>query len=358
MGQDRLLLLRGAREVAALASPDDPKSVTQRAFDAARERSSAHAYLPPARRITEQFGWPWSLVLTVAHEPEERQAHELGAKARGPTSLKWLTEEQIVAVLTIAAQRRSANTVSTREYEATREELLRADRARWLHGRTLLLPTVRQIAHKAGSWDEALRKAGLLVTKERAPRVREKHAPSFPDLMERFYTHYNVQPTALDLKAFASGNGIPYPDPRRITFAIGRKEWLAHRRANGLPYPKKARRRVGRPRKNARPMPPRPDYSRDVGAAQPGERRLGEHRQIKWTREDCVACVARYLDDAQGSRSTLRGYQSWATKQDQAPASGTLKLHASWETMRKLAQQHLIDTRADQGESRADPPDS
>jgi hypothetical protein len=87
--------------------------------------------------------------------------------------------------------------------------------------------------------------------------------------------------------------------------------------------------------------PPRPDYSRDVGAARPGERRLGEHRLSKWTREDCVASVARYLEQAAGSRSTQRGYSSWAATQESAPVLATLELHGGWETMRKLAQEEL-----------------
>ena len=82
----------------------------------------------------------------------------------------------------------------------------------------------------------------------------------------------------------------------------------------------------------------RPDYSRDVGAARPGERRLGEHRLSKWSREDCIASVARYLEDAAGSRSTLRGYSRWAAKQESAPVAATLastrggKICASWRS--------------------------
>jgi hypothetical protein len=195
-------------------------------------------------------------VLTVAHEPEHRQAHELGAKSRGPTSLSWLTEEHLAAVLTIVARRRSADTVSVTQYQAEREVMMRTDRARWVHGSNLLLSTPREIIHKVGSWDEALRKAALKLPDERAPRVREKRAPSLPDLMERFHDHYGVQPTFHDLQEFARGNGIPYPDPRRVKFSVGRKERLAQRRANGLPAPKVVGRPVGRRPRNSRPAPP------------------------------------------------------------------------------------------------------
>jgi hypothetical protein len=334
--QEPLMLLKSVREIATLANPSEPETVTQRAFDAARTGSATHADLPAARRITERLGWPWSRVLTVAHEPEHQQVHELRPKSPGAYSQDWLTDEHVVAVLTIVAQRLSANTVSKSQYEAECEELLRVDHARWFHGRNLLLPTPRQIVFKAGSWDEALRKAGLELPHERAPRPREKRAPSFPDLMERFYDEYGVQPTLPDLQAFARGNGIPYPDSRRVKFTDGRKEWRAQRRANGLPNPKVVRRRPGR-----RPGNSRPDYSRDVGAARPGERRLGEHRLSKWSRDDCIASVARYLEHVAGSRSTQRGYTSWAAKQESAPVAATLRLHGGWETMRKLAQERL-----------------
>ena len=84
--------------------------------------------------------------------------------------------------------------------------------------------------------------------------------------MERFHDHYGAQPTGKDLREFARGNGIPYPDPRRVKFSAGLGEWIAQRRANDRPDPKVVRRR-GRPPRNSRP-----DYSRDVGAARPGKR--------------------------------------------------------------------------------------
>ena len=188
------MLLRGVREVAALAQPDDPGSVTQRAFDAARARSAAHADLPPARRTTERLGLPWRDVLALAHEPVEEQNKLLGAKDRSLRADDWLTDEHVVAVLGLAAARIGMDTVSLAEYDAERRKLVRAN-GRRVNGHGLLLPTPRQIVHKTGSWDEALRLAGLRLPGERAPRTREQRAPSLVDLMERFHDHYGVQPT-------------------------------------------------------------------------------------------------------------------------------------------------------------------
>jgi hypothetical protein len=85
------MLLRGVREVAALAHPGEPEAVTQRAFDATRERSTAHADLPPARRITERLGLSWAEVLAVAHAPKKEQNKLLGLKDRAPSSADWLS---------------------------------------------------------------------------------------------------------------------------------------------------------------------------------------------------------------------------------------------------------------------------
>lgn len=337
---DPLVLLRGVREVAALANPGEPEAVAQRDFDAARAASAAHAALPPARRITERLKLSWTEVLAIAHAPEEEWSKLLGAKDKSLRRTDWLTDEHVAAVLGLAAARLGADTMSVTEYDVERRKLVAADRARWLHGRQLLLPTPRQIVGKTGSWDEALRVAGLKSENERDPRPREKRAPSFVDLSERFHDHYGVEPTAADLIAFAKGNGIPYPDPRKSKFSVARDEWLAKLRTRGLPAPKNLHRSPGRLRKGTHPAP-RPDYSRDVGAALPGERRLGEHRLSKWSREDCIDAVARYLASLGGARSTQRGYTAWAATQESAPVTATLQLHGRWNVLRREAQERL-----------------
>jgi hypothetical protein len=88
---EALAVLRGVREVAALANPDEPAAASQRTFDAARERNPEHAALPPARRITEQLRLSWREVLAIAHEPQARQAQLMGVKTRAPSAQDWLT---------------------------------------------------------------------------------------------------------------------------------------------------------------------------------------------------------------------------------------------------------------------------
>lgn len=163
-------------------------------------------------------------------------------------------------MLQIVGSRLRTDTLSTSEYRIEQESILAEDWKRWLHGRQLLFPTTDQIVTVVGSWEGALRLAGLQPTRKPGPTKRGK-PPALVDLMDRFHALYGVEPTAQDLRRFARGNGIAYPATRpNNSYMLARKEWRERRRANGLPEAKVAKR--GRDRTNNAP-----DYSRDVGAA-------------------------------------------------------------------------------------------
>jgi hypothetical protein len=322
------MLLGGVREVAALASPAEPESVSQRVFDAARERSASHASLPRAKRIAERLGLPWREVVALAHEPAARQNQLLAVKAR-ELPQNWLADEHVVTVLGLVARRLGADSVTTGAYRVERARLLAEDRARPRNGRWLLLPDDEQIIACAGSWDAALRLAGLQTTCERDPVQKRTGAPTLVDLLERFHDEHGVQPSARDLRAFARGNGVPYPSERAQRFGAAVAEWGVSHRARGLPEPCAVKRVGGRGNRA-------PDYSRDVSAARPGERRRG-----KWTRVSCAAAVARYLAQLRrGDRSTERGYADWVAAQSRgdAPALATIQAFGGWEAARREAQ--------------------
>jgi hypothetical protein len=170
---DSLKLLQSVREVAAIASPAEPEAVTQRAFDAEREHSAAHVGLPPARQITEKLGLTWEEALAIAHAPRAEQNNLLARKNREPSSVGWLNEKHIAAVLQIVAKRLGTKKLSRDAYSAEREKLLTEGRARRAQGR-LPLPTAHQITRVTGSWGEALRRAGLSGKSTPAP-------PAAPD---------------------------------------------------------------------------------------------------------------------------------------------------------------------------------
>jgi hypothetical protein len=201
------------------------------------------------------------------------------------------------------------------------------DRARWLHGRWLLLPDDEQVIAVADSWDAALRDAGLKTTAERRP-ARQPSAPTLVDLLERFHDAHDFQPSARELRTFARGNGLPYPAERAQRFGAAVAEWKSQRGTAGLPEPRAVKKVGGRGHKA-------PDYSADVGAA-----RAGERLRAKWTRASCAAAVARYLAQlANGERSTQRGYSDWAATQlhGTTPAMSTILSLGGWEAVRRDA---------------------
>jgi hypothetical protein len=333
--RESLMLLQTVREVASLANPSEPEAVTQRAFDAAGERSAAHASLPPARRITEQLGLGWEEVLAIAHKPEEEQNKLLAMRDKAPSSADWLSEKHVAAVFQLVAGRLDTDTVSTNEYRVEREKVLAADRARWLHGRDLLLPTAEQIAHATGSWEEALRCAGLREQRKPGATRKKTNAPPLVDLMERFYEANKVEPTPRRLEEFARISNIPYPDKKAgNVFKKAKEQWIERRRLDGLSDPKPPPRSRGR-RITNRPLP-----SVKKGAPLPGERRAD-----RWDRDSCVSAVARYIEQlppGKRARSTSRGYRAWAAEQEHAPVMTTIRYHCkSWEAARRAALEQV-----------------
>jgi hypothetical protein len=96
---------------------------------------------------------------------------------------------------------------------------------------------------------------------------------------------------------------IPYPRRERgRPWSSYVTEWKARRRAQGLAVPN------GPP-----PTAQRPDYSKDVGAALPGESRT----KASWADPgELIAWAGRYLTQLQPrERASQRGYDQWAAGQ-------------------------------------------
>jgi len=319
MACEQLRLLRRVREVSLQASPEAPTtSVSQRAFDTARESNPALAELPPARSIARQLTLPWSDVLALAHEPPETHAHRLGRALTRPEQ-DWLTEEHIAYVLQIVARSFGRESLSPGDYRRERERMLAEDRRR---ARRLRLPTADQIRLAVdGEWDQGLALAEL------APRQPHTGVgASTVDLLERCYDAHRAQPSAEELRRFARANRIPYQPDRERSWNECVAAWKDGRRARGLDVPD------GLP-----PRRQRPNYARNVGAA-----RAGERRRRDWTHvEDCVEIVTIYLTDRGNRRSSKRDYQDWAAARDDAPAYSAFDAHGGWGRVRELALERL-----------------
>lgn len=167
MPRNERWLLDGVAEVAGLADPQSPRTVSQRAFDAARARSLLYPDLPRAKRITEKLGLKWRDVLTVAHAWGDEQGRLIAAKTREPNA-KWVTPENAASSLAVIAKRLNTTSLTGGDYRRERARMLANDAKRWMHGRQLRMPSEQQVARAHGSWDAALRAAGLQSTTQRS----------------------------------------------------------------------------------------------------------------------------------------------------------------------------------------------
>lgn len=322
---EQFLLIQGVQHVSEIASPLDPRRVSQRAFDVACAYSD-FPDLPAARNIARSLGLAWADVLALAHEPESGLAQRLGRKQMHDIE-DYLSAEHVAYVVRLVALRLGKRILSLSDYSTERAAMLRRDRVRWLHGGQLILPNEAQVITVMGSWEQALASAGLTAPQVERGDSSKMHAPTIPDLLERFHAHHGVQPTIRDLRTFAHANGIPFPNMSAVRFNDAVAEWKARRAAQGLPSP-------------LAPPPPseRADYTRDVGAARPGEKR----RETAHPLEACVEWMRRYLEGLPASaRSTRRSYRDWA-RQHGAPAPKLLDTkHGGFSHVRSLAQEHM-----------------
>jgi hypothetical protein len=324
------MLLREVGEVAALANPAEPLSVSQRAFDRACVNSAEHAHLPAARQIARELKLKWPEVLAVAHAPEGKRNYLLNVKTRENAPIGWLTSARIRFALRLVAGRLGADSLTTIAYDAERDVILSEDARDWLHGRRLRIPSAGAIALAAHGWGAALRIAGL---REHAPRKPTIHQVivSRVDVMDRFYDQYGEQPSQPALKDFARGNKIPMSGEGGRVYSEAVAEWRQRWRDRGEPEPLRIDRRgTGEEA---------PDFSADVGAAKPGEYlHVG-----KWDDEGlCVEWVAYYLSSlAGGRRATASDYLAWALRNPGAPTPDVFAKHEGWSAVRLKADERL-----------------
>lgn len=265
---------------------------------------------------------PWREVLRLAHAPERTHAHLLG-RAQSAPEQDWLSEDYIAFALRLIAVRLGVATVSLVAYRVECECLLAEDRAAWLHGRQLRLPTDEQIRIAAGGWDRALALANLSARPGVGDQGQGKYAASTEDVLERCFDAHGTESTNKELWVFVKANGIPYSRERTRLWSECIAAWKQERHARGQAVPD------GPP-----PLDERPDYSRDVGAARPGERRKQDWSQI----EDCLPHVVAYLEQlGAGERSSKLGYAAWAREQPGAPSYSAFDAHGGWELVRSLA---------------------
>lgn len=324
---DPLTLLDIVREVAELADVEEPACISTRAWDTARPLSDRYADAPAARRICEHLDLPWPKVRELAFTAGRGRSIALG-HALNERQGNWLTPEYSDFALRLVARRLSASTLTPGQYRAERAVMLSRDR----NGQ-LRLPTEDQIAALAGSWDRALAHAGLRARQGRGGHRARVGPASIVDVLDRCFEHHRAEPTSGELATFARANGIPFPRRERgRPWSDYVREWKDGRREQGLPVPD------GPP-----PKRQRPDYTQDVGAARPGERR----GRKQWDDIDELAeWVARYLRELpRGGRVSKRRYDEWAAGVDGAPWSSNFDAHGGWAAVLGVARRRCSSAR-------------
>lgn len=321
-----MALLKIVRQVAEFSPADDPRRISTRSWDTARQLRERFANTPAARRICEHLHLSWEKVRELAFATGHGQRVALG-HALGGEQADWLTEEYSNFVLKLIARRLGASTLTPGQYRAECEVMLRTGCSPRRRNEHLPFLTPEQIEAVAGTWGEALAGAGL------APRHglggHRAHVGPTPiiEVLDRCYEHHGTQPTLGELVLFARANDIPFPRKQRgRPYSSYVKDWKDARTERGLTVPD------GPP-----PKSERPDYTRDLGAALPGERRA----KSAWADHDeVVAWVAQYLVQLKArDRVSQRAYDAWARQQHGAPWASVLKRHGGWVAVREEAWQ-------------------
>lgn len=268
----------------------------------------------------------------MAAMPRRARATALG-HAHAERAKDWLTEEHVDSVLRLVARRLGVDTLNPAQYRAETEAMVRADRARWLHGGQLRLPNPDQVEACAGSWDRTLAHAGPRArpAPERGPRraaasPRPRPSSTSSNAATRPMAH---RPRSGTRKSSRARTASPTRDGRRVA-----------------PGP------LRRGMEN-RPPRTRPRCPRGAPAKGPAPRLLGGRRRrpsrraSRRQREDfdeCVDWVARYLGQlGRTERASQLGYNAWAAGQDGAPWSSVFRRrhNALWSTVRDAAWERL-----------------
>jgi hypothetical protein len=305
-----------------------PRRISTRSWDTARAESDRFVDAPAARRICEHLRLPWGKVLDLAFLNGHAQRVALGHALSGEEA-DWLTDAHSRFVLKLIARRLGASTLSPGQYRAERHRMVGAGCSRRRGNCQLPVPSAEQIEAVAGTWDAAL--AGADLVRRHGVGGHRAHVGPTPivDVLDRCYEHHGVEPTLGELVLFARANGIPFPRKERgRPYSSYVEEWKDARTARGLTVPD-----------GPHPKSERPDYSRDVGAVLPGERRA----KSTWAeRDELVGWVMRYLGELKPrKRSSQRGYDAWARRQGGAPWASVVHRHGSWAALREEAWKRL-----------------
>jgi hypothetical protein len=306
--------LRGLIDVVAaiarIAEPAEPERVTQRRYDAARAKAG-YPDAPSARQTATRLKMPWPELVALALSGRDLDK-SLGYRF-GEHEEHHFGEEDLRSALRVVALRLGKKSLSYDDYAAERARMLADARRRWLHRSTLSLPSGNQIKRVAGSWDAALAIAGLVPPPKRTlPR-----GIPIVEALELALEAHGALLTRVELDRFAAANGLSLARPEKG------KPW-----ADYLAELRTRRAEWGKWTPTAPPVEGvRPDYGQAVSLPAG----LPQRKKRRWSREECVAAIARLLGELPSNeRLTLRVYLQKANVRPELPALGSLQRHADF----------------------------
>jgi hypothetical protein len=290
---DSSLVLRAVREISMLINPEQPTTITQRAFDATRSQSAV-PNVPAAKRIVERLNarrrperLTWAGVLALAHTTTQDQDRTISTQEADVQT--WLTDRQISFALTYVSIRLNTKAFTQETYEheleRMRDEGIRVDELRLPSSSQI----VRAMARKLRQREDAL-PAGLRL--RRRPSKRSS----------------------------ASRRATSKPVKRKRRPISETHAWKAALEMAGLQQVERA-------------------YLSPATTVP-----ASETRRTGWTDIDaCLVDACAYLEQLPaGKHSTYPGFQRWVQAQGRTmPPKDAIRKHGGWVRVRKIAQERL-----------------
>jgi hypothetical protein len=248
---------------------------------------------------------PWPEVVECALDQSRDHSRTLGTRNK-ITGGDW-TLDDVIYALRVAARRLRQETLSLGEYEQEWQTLAREGP----------FPTANQIRYLVGTWRKAVELAGLSET-----RSQPLASLSIEDVIEHCLDRHGTLLTRAELPIYARAQGL---NVRRRARRWSESISLVRERRDsaGLQTP------LAPP-----PLNDRPNYAQSAGVE-----RVVLETSRRYSREECVAALARFLAELPaGRRPTQRAYRDWAKGKPATPTASTLQRFGRLEALLEEAR--------------------
>lgn len=180
---------------------EDPAEIGRVRFDAARDRLGLA--VPSAQALTKRMQRPLTRIIKMALASEAERSFVAGHDHANETEDAFPRSLMVCAIK--AAARELGKVPSSLDYDGT---VARDNAARKGKGLpTNRLPHSATVVKRFGSWQDALREAGLISEGEKGPRPSK--APPAAETLDGFVTEHGFVPTSGYFSKWCQQSGIP-----------------------------------------------------------------------------------------------------------------------------------------------------